>query len=437
MVQVSMFRNISKSLSDGNYEVAVVSTSDKQKALETKMSKTLSEENVPHQVLNFNSSSDQFYFLLNSSAIVLLDSWNDLKDFNDQTMLTNDHPRHFQFFIHCEAINDEDLLRLDENVNSTGVLHLEYFLVEQKDSFKLKTFVWHTKEKCGAMQLIEVNSWSKAKKLWEKENFLVEKFLNFHGCTLRWMFKENHPEYMIHRADRVNKILYCSGYLCQAAKDIGRSLNFKYNSNAFLVKTQRPIFNETKFDFAWIYINLGVAHRYGKIPIKEISKELNKFFLTHPVKFMDEKVAHPPGFEYDAYEKLIIPFDAQTWFWIVVTFASAFAVIFIMKFVRSDIRNFLFGTNVTTPALNVLAAFFGCSQIVCPGRNFARFLLMAFILFSLVIRTAYQGKMFEFLQKEIRKPTVDSLEEMLDNNFTFWVKNGYSMYYSDTELAQR
>lgn len=199
----------------------------------------------------------------------------------------------------------------------------------------------------------------------------------------------------------------------------------------------RPIFNNTKFDFAWIYICLNIAHRYEKIPNKQLSKKINKFFLTHPVKFLDEKVAHPPGFQYDAYEKLILPFDGDTWFWIVITFASAFALIIVMKFARIDIRDFLFGTNVTTPALNVLAAFFGCSQIVCPGRNFARFLLMAFILFSLVIRTAYQGKMFEFLQKEMRKPTVDSLEEMLDNNFTFWVKSDFKLYFNETELGQR
>lgn len=439
-VQITMFRNISKSLSVGNYEVSLVSSSDKQKTLETKISKLLSEENVPHRVLNFNSSSDQFYFLLNSSAIVLLDSWDDLRDFNDQTFLTNDHHRHFQFFIYCQAMNDEELLRLDDNLNSAGVLHLEYFLLEEKDSFKLKTFEWHTKEKCGTKQLIEVNSWSKAKQLWETENFLLEKFLNFHGCTLRWMFLENYPEFMIEsdkRVDRVNETIECYGYLCEASKDIGRSLNFKYKSNLYWARSRKPVFNDTTYDFAWIYINLGIAHRYGKIHFKPLSKKINKFFLMHPVKFLDEKVAHPPGFEFNAYEKLILPFDEDTWFWIGITFASAFALIIVMRFARTEVRDFLFGTNVSTPALNVLAAFFGCSQIVCPGRNFARFLLMAFILFSLVIRTAYQGKMFEFLQKEIRKPTVDSLEEMLDDNFTFWVRPDYRFYYNDSELAQR
>jgi hypothetical protein len=32
-----------------------------------------------------------------------------------------------------------------------------------------------------------------------------------------------------------------------------------------------------------------------------------------------------------------------------------------------------------------------------PGRNFARFNLMVYILFSLIVRTGYQGKQFEFM----------------------------------------
>jgi hypothetical protein len=38
-------------------------------------------------------------------------------------------------------------------------------------------------------------------------------------------------------------------------------------------------------------------------------------------------------------------------------------------------------------------------MISLPGRNFARFILMQFILFSLVVRTGYQGVQFDMMLK--------------------------------------
>lgn len=78
-----------------------------------------------------------------------------------------------------------------------------------------------------------------------------------------------------------------------------------------------------------------------------------------------------------------------------------------------------------------------------PGRNFARFILMVFILFSLVMRTAYQGKQFEFLQKEMKKKNVQTIDELMLRNYTFVclssrVKSYESMtlYTSERNLRQ-
>jgi len=58
------------------------------------------------------------------------------------------------------------------------------------------------------------------------------------------------------------------------------------------------------------------------------------------------------------------------------------------------------------PALNVLSVFFGLGQMILPGRNFARFLLMLFIIWSLIVTTGYQSVMFEHLQTDNRKPPI-------------------------------
>ncbi len=59
-------------------------------------------------------------------------------------------------------------------------------------------------------------------------------------------------------------------------------------------------------------------------------------------------------------------------------------------------------------------------MFILPGRNFARFNLMVFILFSLVVRTAYQGVQFDMMLKEMRPKDVKTIDELLEKNFTIY-----------------
>lgn len=122
---------------------------------------------------------------------------------------------------------------------------------------------------------------------------------------------------------------------------------------------------------------------------------------------------------YSPFEKLLFPFDLETWVWLAIFFAVGFLVIFITYRCSIDIRRYVFGRSVTTPSFNLTGTFFGIGQTVLPGRNFARFILMNFILFCLIMRMAYQGMMFEMLQKDMKKPDLATIEELIENNFTF------------------
>lgn len=103
------------------------------------------------------------------------------------------------------------------------------------------------------------------------------------------------------------------------------------------------------------------------------------------------------GEPYGLFEKLMLPFDSVTWMLIMSCFLVAFFVIFQMRWWDLSIQSFLFGLHVTTPALNILGAFFGQSQTILPGRNFARYMLMLFILFCLIVRTGYQSLQFDLM----------------------------------------
>lgn len=59
---------------------------------------------------------------------------------------------------------------------------------------------------------------------------------------------------------------------------------------------------------------------------------------------------------------------------------------------------------------------------------------MTFIVYSLIIRTAWQGKMFEFLQKNLTKPEIQSVEEMIDRNFSLYLWEEFGNQYNVTEF---
>lgn len=95
-------------------------------------------------------------------------------------------------------------------------------------------------------------------------------------------------------------------------------------------------------------------------------------YLVDPL-FLEQKRSHlmPLGELYTPLEKMILPFDETTWICFIFTMSFGVTLITILRFAGGSTR-------------------------VLPGRNFARFILMLFILFCLIMRTAYQSMMLIF-----------------------------------------
>lgn len=89
----------------------------------------------------------------------------------------------------------------------------------------------------------------------------------------------------------------------------------------------------------------------------------------------------PPGEEYGDIEKFVRPFSVAVWIAIYTTTALAVIVIFLVSHSSQTVYNFVIGRHVKTPMHNMVAIITGVSQARLPTRNFARFILMIFILF--------------------------------------------------------
>lgn len=109
-------------------------------------------------------------------------------------------------------------------------------------------------------------------------------------------------------------------------------------------------------------------------------------------------------------------FEIEVWVAIIVTLLTAFLSIRVIGLLSVKVQD---GKNIKTPTLNVASIFLNGGQIKVPLGSFARFLLVLFIIWSLIIRTCYQSILFEHLQADMRKPTYTTVAEFKDAGFSF------------------
>lgn len=323
------------------------------------------------------------------SAILLFDSNLLLYQFNSKVILTNDYPTKMNFYAFCL-----ENLR-GASYESSIITHLLNFIIRRVDgSIKLFAATHFSKGKCHRIDYVAINEFSLKALRWRKKKFEY-KVRDFFGCEVTLIVK-NWPKNITNSTDNAER-----DFLSNVVKNLARSLNFRFSLNTYKRETE---FHNSEY--------LKLTFR----AMNNMDKDGGFISFTHTAQF---NFLIPFTELYSPLEKLLLPFDDQVWYWFLSFMAVGLVVIFVVNRLSMKVQAFVFGDGVTTPTLNVFRAFFGVGQMILPRLNFARYILMMFIMYCLVIRTAYQGMMFEFLQKEMRKPEHPTVENLIEKNFTF------------------
>lgn len=167
-----------------------------------------------------------------------------------------------------------------------------------------------------------------------------------------------------------------------------------------------------------------LLHGTTDLAIADLWLKANRLrFIDATSSYIVQTIAFviPPGANFTSFEKYGRPLDTYTWILLLTTIAIAFIVIYKVKKMSQYAQHFIFGKGVSDPHMNVMTAVLGGSQPVLPGRNFSRYLLMMFLLFCLVMRTIYQGSLYRFLQKTIRHKEAQSINEMIERDYKFYI----------------
>lgn len=108
---------------------------------------------------------------------------------------------------------------------------------------------------------------------------------------------------------------------------------------------------------------------------------------------------------------------------------SAFIV---TTFLTGKKLQFLAGHHNNTPFLNVISVLFGGGVTALPKRNFARTMLIIWILGCIVVRSAFQGSLFEYIQKPRNSPSANTFAELIDRNYTLYMSTAIYQLFRNT-----
>ena len=342
-------------------------------------------------------------------SIFLFDTVKNYKKVKIKRMTNSVFSREIQtsdqkFLVYCEDLSK---FELEKMINPGS---FQSYMIQQNGEISLHAVTLYTERQCKVPQLIEINRFVNSQKIWSKQKFFDPKIKNFHGCELKIFLNPEMPFYDDN--DEPQGVLY------EMVQNLSTELNFKFS---LCHEFARPRCNFLEIDMIFDVL----VHPNIYVPISD------------PIYSTSDVIIVPPGEPYTGWEKLLLPFDRSSWMWLGMSFIFAFLVIFLIRISKSKmLYNNIVGERVTAPALNVVAIFMGIGQLSLPEGNGTRFLFINFVVFCLIMRTAYQGKYFEFLTSDMRRKPIATIDELIAKNFTIYVESSEIYNHENFVLLQ-
>jgi hypothetical protein len=311
------------------------------------------------------------------------------------------------------------------------IYNVNVMFEEENGEVLLKTFMPFSPGKCGNTTPVLINKFKNGK-FRNSDELFPRKFKNLHQCEVRVSIANNtEPETIVKfRADGSQDIF-------------GQDINF------INVLSQR---NNFRINFTFVG-RLGFLLSNGSAagPLKALIDgsadisvsgwilKLNRIkFLDYSTSYVNDQIIFviPGGRELTAVERLVYPFHLLLWISIFGILVFAVLIICLIRRRLRSAQDFMFGQNVGNPFVNLMIGFIGGSQTNLPRTNFARFLLMMFLIYSLIIRTLYQAAFYELLNSKKLYGEVKSIDELLESDFKIFAYFGSIDLFHGTEAMK-
>ncbi|KAG4066326.1 hypothetical protein HA402_000550 [Bradysia odoriphaga] len=167
------------------------------------------------------------------------------------------------------------------------------------------------------------------------------------------------------------------------------------------------------------------------------TQRLKLYDMCVPYHHGSLRFAVPPGKKFSSLEKIFFPFRYKIWYCLSVLFAFVILAIISMKSLTRTKRTFIIGDRNDAPLLNTVNICFGGSLTRIPKRNFARTLLIIWIVCAMIVRNAYQGTLFGFLRGDQRNRPFSQMDEIFESNVKIYAIRSFFQELYDAVPAIR
>ncbi|KAI8119060.1 hypothetical protein CVS40_9366 [Lucilia cuprina] len=253
---------------------------------------------------------------------------------------------------------------------------------------------------------------------------------DFHGCELNVSAHKMAPLLTfngdVNNETHLMDINRLSGIEGDILKVIAKSINFKIRLNFPNGSNMINYF----FDSAGCFGDLDKGR--SQIAIGGFSSTIwngakySQSFNYHTTPFV---FVIRSGLCFGAIKQLLNPLCLSIWTFLMILFSASFIFTKLIQ-IKPKVRDFVFGPNNKNPIYSMFVIFFGNSlpTRLIPTRNFARFLMAAWLLLTFEIRNGYQGKMFDSLRFSKRIPMPQTISQLLEQDYTL-LTHTYNDYY--------
>lgn len=328
--------------------------------------------------------------------------------------------------------NEKVLQKVFEVMWARRIANVEIVLGHGRETVSVYSFLPFADKNCSKVTPVLIKQYKRNEILENLENFHSHKFKNLQSCPIRAGVTQNKP--YIFKKESKGKISL-SGREIELVKELSRVLNFKADFK-YVNESGALHSNGTATGTFSFLISGKVDMILGNNNLKPNRLK----FIENSTPYIASQITFliPPGQPLTSFERLFSPLRFKVWICTLIYFLVGIFVIFLVNRQRAAVKNFVFGFNVKNPYMNMLNAVFGGSQEVEPRGNFARFLLTMFLVFCLVIRTLYCGSLYRFMQSDIHHSEVESIDEMLEKGFKFYVStSSLDLYENDPKFQGR
>jgi hypothetical protein len=330
---------------------------------------------------------------------------------------------------------DDDATFIFENLWKKFIYNVNIILCDENGKILMVTFTPFTNEACHNTQAIRIGEFVREQNMWNNQNFFQYKLKNFHNCTVTASTFE-YPPAVIGKV-YLNKSFTLHGSDIELVNGLKSILNFHLN----LSYSNEPGAYGMTFDngtVTGIKVDL-VNNRTDFI--------FGLYYATYPnclymgcsqAYFAVTFLVIVPQVSLSSIEKLFVPFTLDLWIiFLTIIFIATTTILLLSYKLNSNVRNFVIGSNIKSPFNVLLTSLIGGSLIRLPKRNFARYLLMVFILFSLVMRTVYVGGLFKYLKSDTKVVAIKTIDELLARRYKIYGQFYFMSYLQNMGLGEQ